>query len=289
MLGQLIPCGGGDPIPLRNPVLMVGRSRKCDVPIRSRSVSSQHCILEHRNGRWFARDVGSHNGIRINGDSCRSGELPPETVLCIGDQHFVVKYELADDAIAAIVTDQEADDKPEPPPQKEAEPSIARLNSAGRSQKGQSGPRMFLGKLTPCRGGDAIPLMSPVLLIGRRATCDIVVASKRVSAKHCQLLFREGYWFVQDLDSSNGVKVDEIEYDSSVIRPGQILSVAGIRFELNYVPRSDEPPPEDLNPFERGLLEKAGLARAAEAEVAPAWMKSDQEHEPEERLELDAD
>ena len=271
-------------------MLMVGRSRKCDIPIRSRSVSSQHCILEHRQGRWFARDVGSHNGIRINGDSCRGGELLPDTILCVGDQHFVVKYELADESIESIVTeDHEESPQPEPATREDVEPTVARLNPGGRSQKANAGQRMFLGKLTPCRGGDPMPLMSPVMLVGRRSTCDIVVASKRVSAKHCQLLFREGYWFVQDLDSRNGVKVDEIEYDSTVIRPGQILSVAGIRFELDYVPRSDEPPPEDLDPFERGLLEKAGLARAAESEAAPTWMKSNQDPEPEERLELDVD
>lgn len=296
MLGQLIPCSGGDPIPLKTPVLMVGRSRKCDIPVRARSVSSQHCVLEHRDGRWFARDIGSHNGIRIDGNSCQAGELSPDSVLCVGDQHFVVRYELKEQTAAADASPPSKNDKSRaptrpaaPPPRPVAEPSIVRLSTAGRSQRVQNSPKMFLGKLTPCGGGDPIPLMSSQLLVGRRSSCDIIVASKRVSSKHCELLFREGYWFVQDLESRNGVKVDDIEYDSTVIRPGQILSVAGTRFELDYVPRSDEPPPEDINPFARGLLEKAGLARAVEAEVAPKWLKSDQDIEPDERIELDID
>lgn len=304
MLGQLIPCGGGDPIPLKNPVVLLGRSRKCDVPVRSRRVSSQHCVMEFRDARWFVRDLDSHNGIRINGDRCRNGELGPDSVLSVGDHQFVVRYmKPGGDKSSALQkstllrktrpeadTDSTGDSLPvgagSTPPR---DLSVARLNVNPRSPKTGQRPakKMFLGKLTPCGGGDPVPLMSDRLLLGRRSSCDIVVRSSRVSGKHCELWFRDGWWYVQDLDSRHGIMVDEIEYDATFIRPGQILSIANVRFEIDYIPRSEELPPEDINPFERGLLEKAGLERAAQSDVD--WMKSDQNPDPDERIDLEID
>ena len=34
MLGQLLPCGGGRPIPLHKARLVMGRDSACDIPLR---------------------------------------------------------------------------------------------------------------------------------------------------------------------------------------------------------------------------------------------------------------
>src|SRR5260370_28015183 len=81
MLGQLVPCGGGPPIPLLRPKLLVGRQDFCDVPIRFNLVSSRHCELEFRDGYWFVRDLGSRNGTRVNSMLCTEQWLLPNDVL----------------------------------------------------------------------------------------------------------------------------------------------------------------------------------------------------------------
>ena len=45
MLGKLVPCGGGAPLPLLKPRLLVGRQRGCDLLLGYPSVSSRHCEL----------------------------------------------------------------------------------------------------------------------------------------------------------------------------------------------------------------------------------------------------
>ena len=67
MLGQLIPCGGGDAIPLTRPKLLVGRRSSCDIKLDFQNVSSHHCELELRDGYWHIRDLGSSNGTFLNG------------------------------------------------------------------------------------------------------------------------------------------------------------------------------------------------------------------------------
>ena len=78
MYGQLIPCGGGTPVSLLKPRLIIGRTSECDVPIQLVTVSSKHCLLELRDGVWFVTDLASRNGIRIDGARCQEGPLPPD-------------------------------------------------------------------------------------------------------------------------------------------------------------------------------------------------------------------
>jgi len=81
----------------------------------------------------------------------------------------------------------------------------------------------MLGELMPQGGGDPIPLLKEVLLVGRRESCDIVLRFANVSAHHCQLVLSGGYWYVKDLKSSNGVKVNGVRIAESTF---QIVEIA---------------------------------------------------------------
>ncbi len=55
---------------------VVGRDPDCDVVLSSRSVSRKHAIVERRGEGWVARDLGSANGLFVEGR--RVAELPLE-------------------------------------------------------------------------------------------------------------------------------------------------------------------------------------------------------------------
>ncbi len=55
---------------------VVGRDPDCDVVLSSRSVSRKHAIVERRAEGWVARDLGSANGLFVEGR--RVAELPLE-------------------------------------------------------------------------------------------------------------------------------------------------------------------------------------------------------------------
>ena len=121
------------------------------------------------------------------------------------------------------------------------------------------------GELIPQGGGDPIPMLKKQLLIGRRESCDIVLRFANVSAHHCQLFINGGYWYVRDMKSRNGVKVNGIKVQEKRIDPGDQLAVAKHKYELMYSP-SDlgavGPPPADDMPAEilkESLLSRAGL------------------------------
>jgi len=119
----------------------------------------------------------------------------------------------------------------------------------------------MLGELIPCGGGDPIPLLKPALLIGRRDRCDITLAFPNISSQHCELVFKNGYWEIRDLNSRNGIKVNDERCDSKWLMPGDVVSIAKHRYEIQYEPDASAPPPEEENAFEMSLMEKAGLAK----------------------------
>jgi pSer/pThr/pTyr-binding forkhead associated (FHA) protein len=128
----------------------------------------------------------------------------------------------------------------------------------------------MLGELTPCGGGDPIPLLKTHLVVGRRSRCDISLRFPNVSSHHCELELVNGYWIIRDLGSRNGIKVNGTRHHSKWLMPGDVISVAKHRFEIDYTPSGDGPPPEEENPFAVGLLEKAGLASRKKDEQRPA-------------------
>ena len=115
------------------------------------------------------------------------------------------------------------------------------------------------GELTPCGGGDPIPMLRRKLIVGRRSSCDVTLRFPNVSSRHCELELINGYWYVKDLGSSNGIRVNSERCDQKWVFPGDILHIGRHKFEIGYE-AAGERPVDDENPFARSLLEKAGLA-----------------------------
>ena len=106
MFGELIPCGGGDPISLLKPILTIGRHSLADIQLSFPNVSTRHCELRIVDGFWFFRDLGSRNGIRLNDVIEQSNWLLPDDVISIANHRFKIVYEpLCDHHPASILGD----------------------------------------------------------------------------------------------------------------------------------------------------------------------------------------
>ncbi|RCS54715.1 FHA domain-containing protein [Bremerella cremea] len=96
--GELIPVGGGDPIPLLKKTLLVGRRETCDVVLRFANVSSNHCQLYVKQGYWFVEDQSSRNGTKVNGKRVRETDkrIDPGTVIAIAKHEYELHYDPLD-------------------------------------------------------------------------------------------------------------------------------------------------------------------------------------------------
>jgi hypothetical protein len=69
MSARLVPLNDptAAPIPLQRPVLLIGRHPECDVRLERAQISRRHCCVALAYDRMTIRDLGSRNGIRVNG------------------------------------------------------------------------------------------------------------------------------------------------------------------------------------------------------------------------------
>jgi predicted component of type VI protein secretion system len=82
-------------IPLTRPALLIGRHSECDVQLANPPVSRFHCCLALAYDRILIRDLGSRNGLRVN------GQLVEEARLFSGDEVAIgpVIYRLVPDPV----------------------------------------------------------------------------------------------------------------------------------------------------------------------------------------------
>lgn len=95
MNGELIPLGGGDPIPLLKEKLLVGRRESCDIVLRFANVSAHHCRLEIHHGYWYVIDEDSRNGTKVNGIQVDRKRLDPGDILAVARHKYEVRYDPA--------------------------------------------------------------------------------------------------------------------------------------------------------------------------------------------------
>ncbi|HTI51969.1 MAG TPA: FHA domain-containing protein [Planctomycetaceae bacterium] len=90
MAASLIPTEGGSPITLDKPIILIGRHQECDITLQTSSkVSRRHCCIVQVGERFVLRDLGSMNGIRINGHRVVETELCPGDEVAVADICFV--------------------------------------------------------------------------------------------------------------------------------------------------------------------------------------------------------
>ena len=95
MYGELLPVGGGDPIPLLKTSLTVGRRESSDIVLRFPNVSGNHCELSLVEGYWVVKDLGSSNGTKVNGSRVAEQRLEPGDKLSVAKHEFELSYEPA--------------------------------------------------------------------------------------------------------------------------------------------------------------------------------------------------
>ena len=95
MPAQLLSLTDGPSILIDKPILLFGRHEECDVQLNSKKVSRRHCCVAQVNDYLVVRDLGSTNGVRINGQRVAEGKLAPGDELQIGN----FKYQVCGDVL----------------------------------------------------------------------------------------------------------------------------------------------------------------------------------------------
>jgi pSer/pThr/pTyr-binding forkhead associated (FHA) protein len=91
--GRAMLVGGGKRTVLSGSRVVLGRSRDCDVRLDDPNVSRRHAELRREEGGWVVADLGSTNGVKVNGRQVSEAPLKPGDEIVIGLERLTFEVE----------------------------------------------------------------------------------------------------------------------------------------------------------------------------------------------------
>jgi len=190
-------------VPLLRDEITIGRTEGNTIRLTERNVSRSHARLLKRNGSYIVEDLGSYNGVTLNG-----ARIDVKAELAAGDQLSIGDYDLEfhSDVVATANT------MPSPKP------------------KSQPPPRLVV--LSEPAAGAEFTLTKPALRIGRDERLDIWINHKSISHEHAELQVNDGKVTVFDLESANGLRVNGVNASRAVLEAEDIIELGEVRFRF---------------------------------------------------------
>jgi pSer/pThr/pTyr-binding forkhead associated (FHA) protein len=246
-------------VPFVRDEITIGREEGNTIRLTERNVSRRHARLVRQNGHVLVEDLGSYNGIRINGEKIQ-GQVPIHD----GDLIQIGDYDLAlqNDAVAASSGGTTT------PTSVEAVAGEAPLPKAAAGQAGASQPEgrhhatsiirvdqveanrpRALKDLDPTEAphltivntelaGREFACIRTELKIGRTDENDIAIDHRSLSRTHAKLVREDtGEWRIIDLASANGLKVNGETYAQATLRGGDLIELGHV--QLRFVGVAD--------------------------------------------------
>lgn len=74
----------------------------------------------------------------------------------------------------------------------------------------------------------------PILIVGRRSDCDVVLSDTTVSRVHAVVMYFGGQWLIHDRQSTNGTRVNGRRvWGATAVQPGDRVSFGRLTFRLS--------------------------------------------------------
>lgn len=122
---------------------------------------------------------------------------------------------------------------PEPPPEEKTQPFKLRelAEKAAKKRRRTTGAELIVTR--PRQPEVRVPLDRTEMIIGRDERCDIVLSEAAASARHARVARNDGGYFeVTDLDSANGVVVEDTRVQRMTLLDGDAFTVGETRFRI---------------------------------------------------------
>ncbi len=115
--------------------------------------------------------------------------------------------------------------------------TLRELAAVAAAQRGDSSPAGHLIVQSPgassLRPGTRLPL-EPVSVIGRHPQCTIRLDDSFVSTEHARLTWDKGRWWISDLGSTNGTRVNGQPVTAPTgLRYGDVIELGDVRLVLS--------------------------------------------------------
>ncbi len=287
-------------VPLIRDEITIGRQEGNTIRLTERNISRRHARLISQNGTLVVEDVGSYNGLKVNGARLTGpATLKDGDLLLVGDYRMTLRLERGATPPAPVVAPPQAGAPmgagpigspalgppgmspaaPMPPtqtiphgaplphapamPPPGAPPSppveaaidgaptlpVRTLADQGILPGPASAPAARLVAMSTDLSGSEFLLDRPSLVIGRTPENDVVLNHKSISRHHAKIIRDGDRYFVVDLESANGVRVNGTEHDRIELSNGDVVELGHVRLRFSTGPDGYDFDPGDLSAF----------------------------------------
>lgn len=279
------------------PKTIIGRSSECDITIDSELLSRRHAEISIVDGELRIVDLGSSNGTFLNGKkieeaSANAGDelrFDQQTFIIVGpsnaasnngaaeDENTMLRPQVEDNTVIAAAQDPNATLVMSPadqPTEVIATPQVLSL----------------LVEQTNFLHEPRIALQGKFCQIGRGQNNDIVLSDSSVSKKHAQLAFNNEQWVITDLNSSNGVLINDQRTEDAILQNGDRVKVGRLEFlfESDNDVTSGERLASVLFDEATSQQHKAGPAQASDRDKSSPKAKSSRKEKQSRRAKVKA-
>lgn len=202
--------------PLRPGVTAVGREG--DLALADPRVSRRHASVRNDNGEISVEDLGSTNGVKVDGRPAPPGErvrLTGGEKISFGGVELQLSLPGASKGSATQAFAGNKTAAVSAPPRKETAPAA------------------LVG------GGRELPLRSGTNTFGRKAENDVVLPDPYVSGRHGQIDVTDSGVFLTDLGSSNGTMLNEAKLAPNMrtqVTPDDVIRLGSLELRVVLSP-----------------------------------------------------
>lgn len=203
---------------------VAGRAADAAIPLKNeRGISRHHFKFVERNGLWIAQSLSKFIHLQRAGESVEIVELNENLIFSVPPYEFHFELEAA-----AVVTEAQAPAPTANPAQPESpsenaylipqvnrgvllnssEPTGSRVNNEATAAGVSTLVPYFRISYPNTADDEVLKLEGNIWVAGRDADCEIPIDSAHVSRKHFELARSQEGFFVTDLGSSNGTKLN---------------------------------------------------------------------------------
>ncbi len=220
------PNGDIREVQLTNVPAVLGRDESADIRVDDKKVSRRHAAFRLIDGLPWAEDLGSSNGVRLNGKRIdKRGRFKVGDKIRVGGFYMSLREELASSSAPASAQVRAA------PASSAAAIATARPPKPAVVEE-MDLPVIF-GKDDPV-AGKRFTIHPGENIVGRLEGCDVPILDGSVSRQHSRLVYARERVTVSHLGSSNGTFVNNTRIDMAELADGDLLRVGNINFDVTF-------------------------------------------------------
>ncbi len=244
-LALVTPAGVHRTVSLARTVMLLGSGSAVQVRLQTRTIDAFHALLLNVDDSVRIYDLGSANGIEVNGQRVKGAPLEDGDRLTLGKVTF---------------TFSEGSPKDEPQDASLAQPA----------------PRLLR------EGANLHEISGAVSLIGRSAGCDVRLEGEEVAEKHALIFAAANANFILRMDPSAPVYVNGAPVRQCPLVPGDVIRIGQTEliFEENErTAVTTEAHVEAADPQSIGAATSEPIAEPVAASIAPSEIVQCTEHD----------